>query len=135
MLVHGSAVENMTVPVTLALPTLLPTGALLTVERLGFVWAVNATDRGRVFPLRCPVAELVQKGGCWVADPLLPLLENGTMLFLPAGMTASLWVTFYAPAADHNPTASNRASDSAGRSERLGRKGRAERRGTGAAGS
>ena len=89
---------NATVQVLVERPAELPADAL-RVERLGFVWATNATSdptQSRTFPIRCPVEELRQ-GGCWVADPVLPL-QNGTHVFLPAGLTVSLWLTFAAPA-------------------------------------
>jgi hypothetical protein len=87
---------NATVAVALRQPASLPAGAL-RLQRLGFVWAGNATDTTRLFPLACPTAVLLAQGGCWVADPLLPLQHNGTAVFLPAGLTVSLWLTLVAP--------------------------------------
>ena len=89
---------NTSVLVAITRPAELPVDAL-RVERLGFVWASNATsdpDQTRMFPIRCPSDEL-RKGGCWVADPVLPL-QNDSTVFLPAGLTVSLWLTFAAPA-------------------------------------
>jgi hypothetical protein len=89
---------NTTAHVVIGRPAELSPDAL-RVERLGFVWATNATSdpaQLRTFPIRCPV-EALRHGGCWVADPVLPL-QNGTSVFLPAGLTVSLWLTFAAPA-------------------------------------
>lgn len=89
---------NTSVRVAVTRPAELPADAL-RVERLGFVWANNATsdpDQTRMFPIGCPSDEL-RKGGCWVPDPVLPLQNHGTV-FLPAGLTVSLWLTFAAPA-------------------------------------
>ena len=87
--------SNTTAQVRLAAPTTLPAGSL-RVQRLGFVWATNATDPVRTWPMPCPADVLAEQGGCWVADPLLPLLPNSSV-FLPAGLTVALWVTFVAP--------------------------------------
>jgi hypothetical protein len=87
--------SNTTAEVHLTVPPALPSGSL-RVQRLGFVWASNATDPVRTWPMPCPVAVLVEQEGCWVADPLLPLLPNRSV-FLPAGLTVALWVTFVAP--------------------------------------
>ena len=89
---------NTTVRISVARPAELPANAL-RVKRLGFVWANNATSdpaQTRTFPIRCP-NEILRQGGCWVDDPVLPL-QNDTDVFLPAGLTVSLWVTFAAPA-------------------------------------
>ena len=93
--------ENKTLHVAVARPVDLPADSL-RVERLGFVWANNATSdpaQTRVFPIPCP-SDKLRQGGCWVADPVLPL-QNNTDVFLPAGLTVSLWITFAAPANEH----------------------------------
>ena len=74
---------------------------LVRVERLGFVWASNATDPLRVWPMPCPASQLL-RGGCWVADPILSLDANGTLL-LPAGFTVALWLTFAPPTVSTAP--------------------------------
>ena len=92
------ATVNTTARVVVALPSTLPAGCL-RVQRLGFVWATNLTSdvgQTRTFPIACPPALLQRHGGCWVADPLLPLGDGSVLL--PAGLTVSLWVTFAAPA-------------------------------------
>jgi hypothetical protein len=97
--------------------------AIVDVERLGFVWASNATSPDRLWPIACPGNALETMGGCWVADPILPLdaaacsggrgstaaglVDNGenppktTAVFIPAGLTVSLWVTLKAPRTTH----------------------------------
>jgi hypothetical protein len=46
----------------------------VTVQRLGFIWASNATVGGdRLWPIACPVETLAAMGGCWVADPIMAL--------------------------------------------------------------
>ena len=35
----------------------------------------QATDSGRVYAMPCP-DDVMQQGGCWVADPILPLLQD-----------------------------------------------------------
>jgi len=88
---------NRTVRVAVAPPASLPAGTV-RVQRLCFDSATTETSdskQSRTFPMRCPEAEL-RRGGCWVADPLLPIVNS--TLFLPSGLTVSLWVTFAAPA-------------------------------------
>ena len=52
-------------------PSALPATAF-TIEQVGYVYVSNATDPLRVYPFDCPTSVL-QRGGCWIPDPLFPL--------------------------------------------------------------
>jgi hypothetical protein len=70
----------------------------LTFHQVGFVWVTNATDTQRTYGFDCPPEQLQRMGGCWVADPLLPIQNGSTgTLRAVANLTMALWITVKVP--------------------------------------
>lgn len=72
-------------------------GDMISVHAVGYVFVGNETDSTRLFPMPCSAEALREAGGCWVADPLIPLDPSKNQTRLVSNLTVSLWVTLNVP--------------------------------------